>query len=72
MDILAYMIGCWFWLSVLVVLSFEERLRQVWDSLRKEKEAHALTLAELELWKARVAKLQLIVGDSGHDADVRP
>jgi len=59
-------------LFVQAVLFFEERLRRVHDLLRKEKEAHALTLAELELWKARVAKLQLIVGDSGHDADVRP
>ncbi|KAJ8428199.1 LOW QUALITY PROTEIN: hypothetical protein Cgig2_031476 [Carnegiea gigantea] len=45
---------------------------EVRDSLHKEKEAHALTCVELELWKARVAKLQSIVGDPGPDADVEP
>lgn len=53
-------------------MSFEERLRGVLDSLRKQKEAHASTRPELELWKARMAKLQSTVGDFSVDADVGP
>ncbi|KAJ8422095.1 hypothetical protein Cgig2_000597 [Carnegiea gigantea] len=49
------------------VLSFEERLRRVQDSLRKEKEAHASTRVKLELWKAHST-----VADSSVHAHVGP
>ena len=48
-EILDYMLSRWFWLSAQAVLSFDERLRRVRYSLRKENKAHALTRAKLEL-----------------------
>ena len=56
-DFLVYMFRSWSWLFVQAVLFFEERLRRVHDLLRKEKEAHASSRAELELCNARVAEL---------------
>ncbi|KAJ8419895.1 hypothetical protein Cgig2_005534 [Carnegiea gigantea] len=53
------------------VLSFEEQLTRIWDTLRKEKEAHKSTRAELELWKARVAALQGYISQ-GQPADDMP
>jgi len=49
------------------VLRFEEQLRCVKDCLCVEKDAHAVTRAELDLCKARVAKLRAMARNQGRE-----
>uniref|UniRef100_A0A7C9CYG9 Uncharacterized protein n=1 Tax=Opuntia streptacantha TaxID=393608 RepID=A0A7C9CYG9_OPUST len=49
------------------ILSYEEQLWRGRESLQLEKEAHAVTRAELDDYRKRVAALEALLGNVGMD-----